>query len=273
MTTMTVGGETTVTDAARMPLMAHLRELRRRLIIVMVIVAIGAAVSWYLYDPIIRVLEQPYCNINPKYRFDAAGGRCVLVYHGVLDGLSTRIKVTVLSGAVLTAPLWLYQVWAFIAPGLREKERRYAVAFIAASTSLFAAGVLLADFAVRKGLGVLLSQGGSSVQAMLTINGYLSFFTSMLLAFGLAFELPLVIVMANLAGVLRASWLRKTQRPAIFLIFLFAAVFTPSPDPLTMCLMAVPMVVLFEAAVLIATLHDRRAAERPVTESFEHVDS
>jgi sec-independent protein translocase protein TatC len=248
--------------ADRMSLVRHLRELRRRLIIVLVIVAVGAIAGWYFYDPIMVLLERPYCSISPKYRFDGTGGQCVLVYHGALDGFTTRLKVAVLAGVVFTGPLWLYQIWAFIAPGLHKKERRYTVTFVAASTVLFAAGGMLADLVLRKGLSVLLAQSGANVQAMLTVNSYLSFVIAMVVTFGLAFELPLLIVMANLTGILSGRMLKKSQRVSIFLIFVFAAIATPSSDPFTMCAMAVPLVVLFEAAVLFAVLHDRRAARR-----------
>lgn len=251
---------------ARMSLINHLRELRRRLVIGLIILAVGAVAGWCFYNPIMHLLEQPYCAIDPRYRFDSGGGQCVLVYHGALDGLTTRLKVAVLSGAIMTAPLWLYQVWAFIGPGLRKNERRYTIAFVLASTTLFAMGAVLADLVLSKGLSMLLSQAGENVQAMLTVNNYLSFVVAMLVTFGLAFELPLIIVMANLAGVLSGGMLVKAQRVSIFLIFLFAAFACPSSDPFTMCAMAVPLVVLFEGAVLFAVLHDRRAERRRAVE-------
>jgi sec-independent protein translocase protein TatC len=180
----------------------------------------------------------------------------------VLDGFTTRLKVSVIAGAVFTAPLWLYQIWGFITPGLRRNERKYTRWFIASSTILFAAGMALAYVVLSKGLRVLLEQSGYGTQAQLTISEYISFVTLMLLVFGAAFELPLLVVMANLAGVLSARVLRKSQRLAIFLIFVFAAVATPTTDPFTMIAMAAPMVVLFEAAVLFAVLRERRIARR-----------
>jgi sec-independent protein translocase protein TatC len=163
---------------------------------------------------------------------------------------------------VFTAPLWLYQIWAFITPGLRRNERKYTIIFVLVSTVLFAAGMALAYAVLSKGLRVLLEASGSGTQAQLTIGQYIGFVVMMLAIFGSAFELPLIVVMANFAGVLSARVLRKSQRIAIFLIFLFAAVATPSTDPFTMCAMAIPMVVLFEGAVLVATVHDRRKARR-----------
>jgi sec-independent protein translocase protein TatC len=138
---------------------------------------------------------------------------------------------------------------------------------------LFLAGMTLAYVVLAKGLSVLVGAAGSGTQALLTVNSYLSFVTLMLVIFGAAFELPLLVVMANFAGVLSARILRKSQRVAIFLIFLFAAVATPSTDPFTMCAMAVPMVLLFEGAVLVAVVHDRRKERRKAAERAErHLD-
>lgn len=258
----------------RMPVMDHLRELRRRVIIILLLVAAGAVLGWYLYGPTIHFLENPYCAINYKHRFpgnDKDG--CTLIYTNVLDGFTTRLKVAVISGAVFTGPLWLYQIWAFITPGLRSKERKYTVIFIIASTVLFAAGMALAYVVLAKGLSVLVQAAGPGTQALLTVNSYLAFVTLMMVIFGAAFELPLLVVMANFAGVLSAKILKKSQRIAIFLIFLFAAVATPSTDPFTMCAMAIPMVLLFEGAVFVAVVHDRRKARRLAEERAEsHLD-
>jgi sec-independent protein translocase protein TatC len=258
----------------RMAVMDHLRELRRRLILIVVIVAAGAVLGWYLYGPILDFLKHPYCSVPAKYRYQPQGaGECVLTYNGVLDGFTARLKVSVIAGAVFTGPLWLYQIWAFITPGLRKNERKYTIAFVIASTILFVAGMTLAYVVLSKGLNILLRAGTDQTQAILTVTQYLGFVTLMLIIFGAAFELPLLVVMANLAGVLSARVLKKSQRVAIFLIFLFAAVATPSTDPFTMCAMAVPMVLLFEGAVLFAVIHDRRKARRKAEErAEEHLD-
>jgi sec-independent protein translocase protein TatC len=257
----------------RMPVLDHLRELRRRLIIIVLFVAVGAVLGWYLYPHTLNVLRHPYCSVPEKYRFTPQGHSCVLIYHGALDGFTTRLKVSVISGAVFTGPFWLYQVWAFITPGLRKNERKYTLIFVIASTVLFAAGMALAYAVLSKGLRILLEQSGNGTQAQLTVSDYISFVTLMLVVFGAAFELPLLVVMANFAGALPARLLRRSRRIAIFLIFLFAAVATPSTDPFTMCAMALPMVVLFEFAIQIAIVHDRRKARRQAEERAEqHLD-
>jgi sec-independent protein translocase protein TatC len=246
-----------------MSVLDHLRELRRRLIIIVLIVAAGAVIGWEFYAPILEFLKHPYCSVPAKYRYQPPGAKnCVLTYQGVLDGFTARLQISVIAGAVLTGPLWLYQIWAFITPGLRAKERKYTIAFIISSTVLFAAGMALAYVVLAKGLNVLLRTGTDQTQAILTVTKYIGFVTLMLVVFGAAFELPLLVVMANLAGVLPAKLLKRTQRISIFLIFVFAAVTTPSTDPFTMCAMALPMVVLFEGAVLLAIIHDRRKARR-----------
>lgn len=246
-----------------MPVMDHLRELRRRLVIMVLIIAVGGVIGWLIYMPILDFLKHPYCSVPAKYRYTPQGAKeCVLVYQGVLDGFTARLKVSVIAGAVLTGPIWLYQIWAFITPGLRRNERKYSLIFIVTSTVLFVAGMALAYVVLAKGLNVLLRAAGAGTQALLTVNSYLSFVTLMLVVFGAAFEVPLLVVMANFAGALPARVLKRSQRVAIFLIFVFAGVATPSTDPFTMCAMAVPMVLLFELSVLVATVHDRRKARR-----------
>ncbi|MEP6598066.1 MAG: twin-arginine translocase subunit TatC [Actinomycetota bacterium] len=247
---------------SRMSVLDHLRELRRRLVIALLLIAAGAVVGWIFYEPILNVLKHPYCAVDPAKRFPPNQKDCALIFTAPLDGFTTRLKVSFIAGSIITSPLWLYQIWAFITPGLRKNERRYSIVFIAASTVLFAAGVGLAYLVLSKGLQILIGTAGAGTSAALTVNSYLSFVTLMLVIFGAAFELPLIVVMANFAGVLSAKILKKSQRIAIFLIFLFAAIATPSTDPFTMCAMAAPMCLLFELAVLIAIVHDRRKARR-----------
>lgn len=267
----------------RMSVLDHLRELRRRLIIALLFVAAGAVVGWLLYDPVIRILQHPYCAVDYHHRFPGNDPKnCDLIYTGVLDGFTTRLKVSFITGTVLSAPFWLYQIWGFITPGLRKNERRYTIMFIITSTVLFAAGMGLAYLVLTKGLSALITLSGSHTLSLLTVNSYLSFVTLMLVIFGAAFELPLLVVMAHLAGVLPAKLLKRSQRLAIFLIFTFAALATPTTDPFTMCAMAVPMVLLYEGAVLFAVVHERRKARRaarrgpeeyPDDDTPSHVDA
>jgi sec-independent protein translocase protein TatC len=254
----------------RMSVIEHLRELRRRLIVIVLIIVAGAVIGWVFYNPILDFLKHPYCSVPYKHRLGGTkgdGDSCQLYFYGPLDGFTTRLKVAFIAGMVLTGPLWLYQVWGFITPGLRKNERKYTLIFVVGSTVLFIGGVALAYAVLTKGLNVLITSAGTGTSAALSITSYLNFVVLMLVVFGAAFELPLLLIMANLAGVLPASLLKKSQRLGIFLIFLFAAIATPSTDPFTMCAMAVPMCILFEAAVLFAVVHDRRKSRRPVEPS------
>jgi sec-independent protein translocase protein TatC len=258
----------------RMSVLDHLRELRRRLIVVMIIIALGAVIGWIIYNPLLGLLKHPYCNIPYQHRLGAQNQspeQCKLLFRAPLDGFTIRLKVSVVAGAVLTAPLWLYQLWAFVTPGLRKNEKRWTVGFVVSSSLLFALGMGLAYFTLYKGLNVLVTQAGSGTQAALDVSSYISFVILMLLIFGISFELPLLVVMLNAVRVLPYSLLRRGQRIAIFLIFLFAAVATPSTDPFTMVAMAVPMLLLFELSVLWSLLHDRRRARRQLAEEHERL--
>ena len=253
-----------------MPLREHISELRSRLLKAMFFLAIGAVVGWMFYPQILDVLKAPYCALpaNKRYPPDRPGATCQLLFFGPLDGFMLRLKVGLIAGAVLSAPFWLYQLWAFITPGLHRKERRWTVVFVFASTLLFAAGAVLSYFTVSNALSLLVGWAGSGTAAAIEVSRYVGFVTSMLLVFGASFELPLLVVLLNQVGVLSAHRLLRWQRIGIFLIFVFAAVATPSQDPLSMCMLAIPMSLLFEGSVLIAWLHDRRKARREALESF-----
>jgi sec-independent protein translocase protein TatC len=179
-----------------------------------------------------------------------------------------RLKVAFLAGAVLSAPLWLYQLWAFITPGLKRNEKRYGIGFVAVSTFLFAAGAVLAYISLAKGLQLLLGLAGDGVIVALTAQDYIGFVLSLLVAFGVSFEVPLIAVALNLVGVLPYTLLAKSRRWLFFLTLVFAAVITPTQDPFTMMLMAGPMILLFEGAIQIARVVDKRRARRADVEHF-----
>ncbi|MGI8879591.1 MAG: twin-arginine translocase subunit TatC [Jatrophihabitans sp.] len=257
----------------RMAVLDHLRELRRRLIIVLIIIAAGAIIGWFIYNPVLNILKEPYCRVPASHRLGGGTGKnCRLIFTAPLDGFTIRLKISVILGAIFTAPFWLYQLWAFVTPGLRKHERKWTITFVMLSTILFIAGMTLAFLVLRAGILIVILAGGSSTQAALTITSYISFVTLMLTIFGAAFELPLLIVLLNLAHVLPYRLLKKWQRLGIFLIFLFAGVATPTADPFTMCAMAVPMVILFEAAVLFTYFHDKRRAKQKAVETDTSLD-
>ena len=200
----------------------------------------------------------PTCPGRP-----AAPSNCQLYVTGIFDAFFLRLKISFIVGVILSSPVWLYQFWAFIAPGLYARERRWAYFFVGAAVPLFGLGAVFAYFAMTRGLEFLLGLVPGNVTPMITITTYLSYALAMLLIFGLAFELPLVLVMLNLAGLLTHERFRKWRRVIIFAVFAFAAVATPSPDPLTMLLLAIPCVILVEIAEVFTWLNDRRRARLP----------
>jgi sec-independent protein translocase protein TatC len=251
-----------------MTLVAHLTELRNRIAKALLALALGTIVGFLWYDRgLLTFLTEPYCALPAGFRFQGDES-CRLVVLDVFGGVLLRLKIGLIAGAVLSAPFWLYQLWAFITPGLKRNERRYTVGFVAASTLLFAAGAFLAWFTLRKGLELLLSLAGSEVAFQLTAPDYLGFVISLLIAFGLSLELPLVAVALNLVGILSHAALSRSRRWIFFLTIVFAAFVTPTQDPFTMLAMAIPMILLFETAIQIARVVDKRRAKRADVEHF-----
>jgi sec-independent protein translocase protein TatC len=255
-----------------MPLMEHLRELRNRVFKMALIIAVGAIAGWILYPHIFHFIEGPFCRLpagreSLKIYHPSGTGvaacRQTLIVNGLFDALFLHIKIAIIAGVILTSPLWLYQLWAFVAPGLYARERRCAYFFAGSAVPLFLIGGVLAYFAMTRGLHFLLSQVPNGVQPLITIDTYIGYFMAMLGIFAIAFELPLVLVMLNMAHVLTHDRFRRWRRGIIFCVFLFAAVFTPSPDPLSMLLLAVPCVVLVEVAEVVIYFNDRRRARIP----------
>lgn len=244
-----------------MPLMEHIRELRNRVVKIAVALIIGSIIGWYVYPHVWHFIQEPYCRL-PQTRVTFAGKGCHLYVTGLFDGLFLRLKIAIVTGAILTSPIWFYQLWAFVAPGLYRRERRWAYYFAGAAVPLFVGGGAIAYFAMTKGIHFLLDLVPANVTPIITIDTYLSYALAMLTIFGIAFEMPLVFVLLNLAGVLTHERFRKWRRTIIFLVFAFAAVFTPSPDPISMLLLAVPCVLLVEASEVFAWVHDRRKAAR-----------
>jgi sec-independent protein translocase protein TatC len=253
-----------------MSLIAHLTELRNRIAKALLFVLIGTAVAFWWYDEGLGdFIRAPYCGLDEDLRYggDDSGG-CGLLITDVFGGVFIRLKVAFIAGTVLSAPFWLYQLWAFVTPGLKRNEKRYGVTFVAVSTLLFALGALLAYVSLSKGLELLLSLAGDGVVVALTAQDYIGFVLSLLVAFGVSFEVPLIAVALNLVGVLSHEVLARSRRWIFFLTIVFAAFVTPTQDPFTMLLMAGPMIVLFELAIQIARFVDKRRAKREAVEHF-----
>jgi sec-independent protein translocase protein TatC len=253
---------------ARMPLMEHLRELRNRVIKIAAALTVGSVAGWYMWRWVWPFINAPYCKAQAGTKIPSAlahtvgtlPSSCHLYVTGPFDSLFLRLQISIAVGVIISSPVWLYQLWAFIAPGLYRRERRWAYYFVGAALPLFAVGATIAYFAMTRGLQFLLHLVPSDTTALITINSYLSYAGAMLLIFGLAFEMPLVFVLLNMAGVLTHARFRKWRRMIIFLVFAFAAVFTPSPDPISMLLLAIPCVVLVEASEIFVWANDRRRA-------------
>lgn len=238
-----------------MTLIEHVRELRNRLFRASVAIMVGFGFGFWLAEPVLHLLQQPYCDL-PQARY--VDGKCEFVQLGPADLFLLNLKIALWVGLIMAAPIWLYQLWAFIAPGLHRHERRYAYFFTALAAPLFAAGAVLAYFVTAKGLEFLLSISASEISTTLEITKYISFVTNLILLFGVAFEFPLIVLMLNFVGIASAKRLLSWWRVAIFVFFAFSAVVTPTPDPFGMTALALCLSALYFGAVGIAFLNDKR---------------
>jgi sec-independent protein translocase protein TatC len=255
------------TDGGRMPLLEHLRELRSRVVKSAIIIGFGTAVGWYFYNTIITKLAEPVCDLKAAQSAGAAS--CGSLYiSGVLGPLNLQIKVAVLSGLILTAPLWLYQLWAFIAPALHRKEKRNSIFFICAATPFFAAGTFLGYSILPVAVRVLFGFTPTSLTNLVKFDDYLDFVLRVIFLFGIAFELPVFLVTFNAIGFLSGKAILKPWRLWIFGITVFIAGFTPSADPLSMIALAIPLISLYLLAGSIAVLNDRRRAKKMIDSDF-----
>ncbi|MCF6744615.1 twin-arginine translocase subunit TatC [Blastococcus sp. KM273128] len=245
-----------------MPLTAHLRELRRRVAWSLVAVAVASAAAFWWYEHGLgELIRAPYCSLPPDLRYTDASGGCGLLVTDVFGGALVRLKVSLVAGVVLSGPVWLGQLWGFLAPGLRRHERRWTAGFVLAASTLLAAGTTLAYLVLETGLRFLLTLAGADVVVALTAQDYLRYVTTLLLAFSMALQLPLLAVCLNLVGALSHRAMAGARHWIFFLSLVFAALATP-PDPMTMVVLALPMCVLFEGAIQFARIVDRRRARR-----------
>lgn len=240
-----------------MPLLQHLAEFRERVFKSAVIIGIGFVVNWFFYNQIVAKLAQPVCDLNLAQR--SGSKQCGALYiNGVLGPINLQIKVSLIAGLIVTAPLWIYQLWAFVSPGLHKNEKRRAFYFLFAATPFFAMGVTLGYFILPVAIRVLFGFTPSQLQNLINFADYLDFVLRVILLFGLAFELPVFLVTLNLLGAVSGKAILKPWRGWVFGITLFIAAFTPSADPLTMMLLAIPLIIFYFAAGGIALLNDRR---------------
>ncbi len=228
-----------------MPLVDHLAELRTRLIWSAIALAVGGAIAFALYNRILDFLIQPYTEIT---------GKTDLVILDPLEGFAARLKVSAWCGAFLASPVVLWQLWRFVTPGLHKHEKRFAVPFILSSILLFALGAGLALYTFPQALRFLVAVGGPNFDPLFSPGKYLGLITLMMVAFGIAFEFPILLVFLQLAGVVTSATLRGWRRPAVVIVVAVAAVITPSQDPYSLLAMSAPMYLFYELSILVGRL-------------------
>jgi len=246
-----------------MALVEHLRELRNRLAISLLALTVCVIVALILREQIFDLLKRPYCMTEvAREASRLSGNQCELFAFGTFEQFSVSLRVSLIAGVVASAPVWLYQLGAFITPALHRKEKRYAAAFLAAALVLFVTGTIFAYFTISRGLQFLLSFGGDGIVTLPSIQSYLSFVTLTLLAFGVAFLFPVIVLFLNFVGVFPTRQMRAWRRGMIVGIAVASAVLTPSQDPFTFMAMALPLYGLYEGCIVIGRVRERALRRR-----------
>ena len=255
---MSTATATMTPDDARMSLMEHLTELRDRLIKVVIALVLGMVLAFFLYDHIFNFLLQPYEDIaNARPETSLGDGRLLQV--DPLEGFGVRMKLALYGGIAIAMPVILWQLWRFVTPGLYDHEKRYAIPFIVSALTLFVLGAGLAYYTLPRALEFLIDIGGSENFVTAFAPGkYFTLITYMMLAFGIGFEFPILLIFLQMAGIIGPQQLRQARRYAIVGICVLVAVITPSGDPISMLMLSVPMVVFYEASIVIGRILQRR---------------
>lgn len=242
----------------RMALGEHLVELRNRLIWCAGTLVVTTVIGWFIFDAVFDLLKRPFVQAQEQ------GLHAELNFNTVGSGLSVTLQMAAYIGIILAMPMFLYQVWMFIVPGLHKNERKYAVGFFGSAIPLFALGCVMGYIAINRAVPLLMTftPGGEQVTQIINYQEYLKLLVTTMLAFGIAFILPVVLVLLNFMDILSARAMLKAWRWVVFVAFAFTAIMVPTPDPVTLIAMAAPIIVLFFGAVGISALNDRRRAKR-----------
>jgi len=247
----------------RMALVEHLRELRNRLAVSLLALTICVVVALVLREQLFDLLKRPYCMTEVAQEASRrSGNQCELFAFNPFEQFSVSLRVSLIAGVVASAPVWLYQLGAFITPALHRKEKRYAAAFLSAALVLFVTGTVFAYFTISRGLQFLLSFGGDGIVTLPSIQSYLSFVTLTLLAFGVAFLFPVIVLFLNFVGIFPTRQMRSWRRGMIVGIAVASAVLTPSQDPFTFMAMGVPLYGLYEGCIVIGRVRERALRRR-----------
>jgi len=244
----------------RMPLLEHLAELRNRLLKAAIVLVLGMVIALVYSNQTWHLVTRPFCEAVIRGHTGCHQAGDQLVVNGVFEGFFIRVKIAFFIGLIGSSPVWLYQLWAFIAPGLYSREKKWAYIFTGTAVPLFLGGSLLAYLVMDKGLHYLLGLTPAGVLNLPSVDTYLSYFVGMIVGFGIAFELPLVMIMLNLAGILTHERFRRWRKMLIFIVFLVAGIANPSPDPWTMLILGGMCVVLVEVAEVFVYFNDKRRA-------------
>ncbi|HTY71282.1 MAG TPA: twin-arginine translocase subunit TatC [Actinomycetes bacterium] len=255
----------------RMTLAEHLGELRTRLFVSMAAVVVFAVLAYAFYDRILTFLERPAIKAIQSARAQGHDVQLSII-GGVATAFTLQIKISCIIGIILAAPVWLFELWRFVTPGLRRNERRHALAFVGSATPLFLAGVAFAYYVLPKGVGVLAGFTPKDTTNIIKLDQYISFVIQISLFFGLGFVLPVFVVALNAVGILPSRRLWGWWRQILFGVFLFAAIATPTGDPVNLSLLAFPILGLVFGAMGIASLNDRRRRRRETTEGYAQWD-
>ena len=241
----------------RMSLGSHLRELRVRLTWSALYIFLGAIVGWFLFDPVFELLQAPLLVVT-----EARGIEAIVNFGTVVAAFDLRIQLSIFFGIVLSSPLWLYHLWAFIAPGLKAKEKRYALGFVVAALPLFLVGVSFAWSNLPSFVVVLIGFTPEGSSNVINAAEYVLFAVRVLLLFGLSFVMPVVLVVLNFAGIITGKNILNSWRVAVLIMAVLAALATPAAEPMSMFLLMVPLVLLYFSAVGIASLNDKRREKK-----------